>query len=114
MSSRETVRRACKVKIGFVEVDGERLYVRSLSGRGRHIYTQLFTQAKAANASVESHVVVALGLCDEQGQLIYRHDDDADLNEVLEFDGAVLDNLAVKVFELSGLTKEAQAEAEKK
>lgn len=58
--------------------------------------------------------VVALGLCEEDGALTYNVDNEKDIAEIGEVDGAVLQAIVLKLYEVSGLTKTAIEDAEKK
>lgn len=57
--------------------------------------------------------VVALGLCEADGTLTYNVDNDADVKEIDEIDGAVLQAIVFKLYSVSGLTAKAVEEASK-
>jgi hypothetical protein len=90
------------------EYEGKTYYVRSLSGSGRAKFLSLQTDDKAHMAKV-----VALGLCEEDGALTYNIDNESDIAEVLECDGATLQSIAFKLYAVSGLSSKALEEAEK-
>jgi hypothetical protein len=108
MSSRDALR-AFKPKVHKHEYEGQTFHVRSLSGAGRAKYLELCNEKDGPRMSK----VVALGLCDESGNLEFNVEQEKDVAEIESVDGAVLQSIVFKLYEVSGLTKKALDEAEK-
>lgn len=110
MSSRDSLR-AFKPKVHVFDHEGQTFHVRALSGAGRTKYLDL---CHTGDGTPSMAKVVALGLCESDGSLTYNVDNDKDIAEINEIDGAVLQAIVFKLYEVSGLTKKALEEAEKK
>lgn len=108
MTSREAVR-SFKPRVVRCVHEGQVFHVRGLSGTGRAQYLAI---AKAEDEFI-LHKVVALGLCEEDGSLVYNVDNKSDLEELMAIDGEALQAIALKVYEISGLTKKAVEDAPK-
>lgn len=111
MSTREILRRA-KPKVHPCDICSGTVHVRALSGAGRAAYLAL--AAKHEPGLPPSHEIVALALCEEDGILSYDYANPRDITELSEVDGDDLQKIVAKIFEVSGLTKEALETAEKK
>jgi hypothetical protein len=111
VSSRDSLR-SFRPKVHSFEHGGQTFYVRAFSGAGRARYLELCRGAGDAGPPMAK--VVALGLCEEDGALTYNVDKDTDIAEISEVDGAVLQAVVLKLYEVSGLTKTAIEDAEKK
>jgi len=110
MSSRDALR-SFRPKVHQHEYEGKSFHIRALSGAGRAKYLELV--AAAGDSSPSMAKVVALGLCEEDGVLTYNVDNEKDVAEINEVDGAVLQSIVFKLYEISGLTKKAIESAEK-
>jgi len=112
MSAREKARKAAAPKIDFVEWGGEKHFVRAMSGKLRSVYSEL-VQEKKDKGGVPVEVIAALGICEEDGTLAYDYEKPADIAELEAHDAGFLTAVALKLFELSGLTEKKVEEAEK-
>lgn len=110
MSTRDVIRKA-KPKIHECEISGGIVYVRALSSGGRSAYLAIVEKHKPASAP--THDIVALGLCEEDGTSSYDPSDEKGMAELRELDGVDAEKIALKIFEVSGLTKAAAESAEK-
>jgi hypothetical protein len=110
MSTRDVLRKS-KPKVAAVEISSGQVFVRALSGAGRSAYMDLVKSADPNAPAV--HRIAALGLCEEDGALVYRVDDEAAIKELGESDGDDLQKIALKLFEISGLASKSVEEAEK-
>lgn len=111
MSSRESLR-AFRPKVHQFEYEGQTFHVRAMSGAGRAKYLEL-CRASHDGSSPPMSKVVALGLCEPDGALAYNIDNDADIKEIDEIDGAVLQAIVFKLYEVSGLTAKSVEDASK-
>lgn len=110
MSSRDSLR-SFRPKVEKFDHDGKTFYVRALSGAGRARYVELCRGGGDAGPPMGK--VVALGLCEEDGALTYNVDNDKDIAEIGEVDGAVLQAIVIKIYQVSGLTSKAIEDATK-
>jgi hypothetical protein len=110
MSSRDSLR-SFRPKVEKFEHGGHTFHVRSLSGAGRARYLELCRVGGDAGPAMAK--VVALGLCEEDGALTYNVDNDKDISEIGEVDGAVLQAIVIKLYQVSGLTSKAIEDATK-
>jgi hypothetical protein len=73
--------------------------------------------ARFGAQNLPMHEIAALGLCDEDGKLCYDLTQEQDRTALSEdaktIDGEDWQKIATKVFEVSGMGKEAKEEAEK-
>jgi hypothetical protein len=100
-----------KPKVEAVVIDGETFHVRGMSSHARAVFLLATTQAITENASVPDHTVVALGLCNPDGSPAGTTEE---VHTALDpLDGAILNQLAKKIMELSGFGKKAVETAEK-
>lgn len=107
MSIRDNVK---KKKPAVVAVDD--VYVRALSGKGRERFMQMQAEAKD-QGGLSAAKVAALAICDANGTMVYDSEKPEDLAELAECDGAFLDKVSLKLFEVSGLSKKSQEDIEK-
>jgi hypothetical protein len=112
MSTLEVLRKA-KRKVHPCEISTGTVYVKSMGSVERAAYSARVTKGDMP----PMHEIAALGLCDEDGTICYdlskeesRRQLDADK---LDIDGDDWQKIALKIFEVSGLTKEAREESEK-
>lgn len=98
-----------KASVKQLEINGLTVYVRGLTGAERVQLQQMATAAQNGGEPVADYKIVALGLCDSDGVRLFD-----DPEQVAVLDGAVLAKLAQAIFEQSGLTETAVADAEKK
>lgn len=110
-SARERARRAVP-KVDFVEWNGEKHFVRALSGTDRAKYTALVQETKDSGG-VPLETIVAFGLCEEDGTLAYDRTKPEDLAELGDRDGGFLEAIALKLFDISGLSNKAVEDAGK-
>lgn len=114
MSTRDVLRKA-KPKFYPCEISGGTVHVRALSGAGRAAYIELVR--KYDPATPPTHEIAALGLCESDGTLTYDSDDEKEraklLAELSQVDGEDLQKISLKIFEVSGLTKDAAEDASK-
>lgn len=91
-----------------VEINGDKMFLISMNGARRAMYRDKLKDG------VGAEFVVALTLCDAEGKLEYDCNNEDHIKELKEVDGSVLDKIAMKAFEVSGLTDKASSDAEKK
>lgn len=111
MSTRDLLR-AAKPKVHPVAISIGTVHIRSLTGGGRAAYMDLV--AKYDPKPVPTHEIAILGLCHESGQHEFDLEKDEDVAEVAGMDGDDLQKIVLKLFEVSGLSKESAESAEKK
>lgn len=103
---------AAKAKVEPFEVGGGVVHLRGMTSVHRATFNQLLATAIAENSDVPDHVIVAWGVCDQDGKR-----PDAKPEEILAklevLDGQVLKRMATRILELSGYTKGAVEAAEK-
>lgn len=92
-----------------VDVDHARYYIRPLSGAGRVAYTKAVKEDWFGLG-----VVVLFGLCTEDGTLLGDPFNEADRTRIDQADGGILQQLANRILEESGLVEKAADKAEKK
>lgn len=114
MSVRDTIRKG-KLKTAQVQLsNGETVQVREFSGPVRAEYAE-YMEASKANGGIKPHVVAAMAICEPDGALAYDWKNADDVQEIADhLSAADLDAIGLKLFEISGLTKKAVDEAEKK
>jgi hypothetical protein len=112
MSTTREIIRAARPKVHQLETDHGALYVRGLTGAGRATYLGLVHEA--GDAGVPMHKTAALGLCESDGTLVFDITNEEDMTELSEMDGDLLERICLKLFDVSGLSRRAQDEAEKK
>jgi hypothetical protein len=114
VSSLEVLRKA-KRKVHACEISTGTVHVMSLSSPGRVAYMEMVT--KNGGKSPPMHEIAALGLVDEDGKLCYDLSAEADraalAQDAKDIEGDDWQKIAMKILEVSGLTKEAREEAEK-
>lgn len=114
MSVRDAIRKHGKPKIdSSLSLNGEKVYVRALSGAGRAQYMEMVRAAEDAKRDLTSDKVAALALCEKDGTLIYDLANDEDLAELKDLDGGFLAAVSLKLFEISGLSAKASEDAAK-
>jgi hypothetical protein len=109
MSTRDLIRKR-KPKVHKVTVDGDDFYVKAFSGATRAEY---LTIMKGNEGVPPFAKIVSLGLCESDGTLTYDVESEKDIAELSETDGKTLELIAMELFRVSGLTKEASEEAAK-
>ncbi len=113
MSVRDTIRKVKPTIVEYPLKDGSRVWLRALSGTGRAAYSAYVEKAKE-NGGLHSEVIAAMAIAEQDGTLAYDWEKQEDLDELLEhLDGQDIDSIGLKLFEISGLTKKADEEAEK-
>lgn len=112
MSVRDTIRLKAQPRIDYVDLDGEKVCVRALSGKGRAEYMQMVEKQKE-NGGVKVEVIAAMAICEPDGTLAYDPNNDADVAELASKDGGFLSKVALKLFDISGLTEKSIEEEEK-
>lgn len=112
MSTRDKLRAKAKPKIDYVDLDGERIPVRALSGMDRARYSARVSETKD-NGGLSVHEIAAFGLCEDDGSLSYDFQNPEDVAELQAFDGAFLERVSLKLFDLSGLTVKSDEDAAK-
>jgi hypothetical protein len=110
MSTRDAVRKA-RPKVHPCEISSGTVHVRALSSGGRSAYLALV--AKYQPGSPPTHDIAALGLCEDDGSQSYDPTSEKDMAELREMDGVDAESVALRIFEVSGLTKAAAEGAEK-
>ena len=111
MSTRDVLR-AAKPKIHKIDTEHGDLYVRGLTGAGRALYLGLVNDA--GNEGVPMHRTAALGLVEADGTPAYDIENEDHMRELAQVDGNLLQTICMKLFEVSGLSKKATEDAEKK
>jgi hypothetical protein len=93
---------------------GDPVYVKGMNGAARALFTQLGKDADG----LPMHVIAAIGLCEEDGTMLFDCSTDKGIAlaklELSEVDGIDLQTICLKLYEVSGLTSKAIEEAEKK
>lgn len=113
MSVRDTIRAAKPFVSEYTLKDGGKVWVRAFNGKGRANYIAYIEKAKA-NGGVKTEAVAAMGVCDENGTLVYDYQNQAHLDELSEYlDGRDLDGISIQLFQISGLSKDAVEDASK-
>jgi hypothetical protein len=114
MSVRDEIRKNKLVLAPVKLSTGQSVQVREFSGPLRAAYSDYMETSKA-NGGVQPQVVAAMAICEADGTLAYDWQKPEDLQEIADHIGAAdLDTISLKLFEISGLTKKAIDEAEKK
>ncbi len=103
---------APKEKVEPVTIGGKTLYVRGMDPLRRSMFWDYYGHSKAQNIPVPSYVVVALGLCDQDGGPT-KSSHETNLRILATRNGEEVEAAAGRVLELSGLKKGALEEAEK-
>lgn len=111
MSTRDLLRSA-KPKVHSIEISIGTVHVLSLTGGGRAAYLDLV--AKHEPKPAPTHEIAILGLCHENGQLEFDLSKEQDVADVALMDGEDLQKIVLKLFEVSGLSKQSAESAEKK
>lgn len=113
MSVRDTIRKARPAVVAHSLKDGSKIWVRAFTGPGRLQYSAYVEKAKE-NGGIHVEVVAAMGICEEDGTLVYDWQKSDDLLELTEhLDAGELDAIGLRLFEISGLTKQTEEEAAK-
>lgn len=113
MSVRDTIRKAKPTVSEYALTDGSKVWVRAFNGTGRANYIAYIEKAKG-NGGIHSEAVAAMALCDEDGTLAYDFQKQADLDELRDkLDAQDIDGIGLRLFEISGLAKNALEDAEK-
>jgi hypothetical protein len=114
MSVRELVKKS-RAKVHPVEISVGTVYVKSLTGEGRQRYHAI---AKENDGVAPLHTIAAIALCEQNGDPCFPMATDKDIAvadaELKDMDGLDLQTICLKLFEISGLAKDAKEEAEKK
>jgi len=114
MSVREILKRS-RAKVHPCEISTGTVHVKSMSGEARQQYADLVHKKPTG---IPLHLVAALGLCEEDGTMLYDCSTEkgaaiAEI-ELKEIDGADLQAIVLKLYEVSGLAGRSVKEAEKK
>lgn len=116
MTSRDVVERLRKRRLrSQVNTAEGVVHVRGLSGRERDEYYAWIrgTSDSGASLLLSDHRIVAMALCDEDGQPLFASADEA-LQAVTDWNNEDVLQVAKEVLRLSGLNRGATDEAEKK
>lgn len=111
MSVRETLKKH-KPRLVEVEWNGDKLWVKGMSGADRQDYRNRVTKAEA-NGGFKNEYAFALAVRDENGVRQYDPDNADDIAEISELDGDLIDRVVLAYLGASGLTKKAVEDAEK-
>ena len=103
---------AAKPKVVPVDVDGKAVFVRGMGPVHRASFNQMLAQALVENSNVPDHVIVAWGICNEDGSRPAGTPEEI-LASLEWLDGVILNRIAAKILELSGYTKMAVENAAK-
>ena len=109
----ELLKEARRPTVERITLGGKEFFVRDMAPTQRTVYVQLVIQAAAENAAVPPHVVVAQGICNEDGTGPTQEERNAIAEEMATLSGQELQEAARKVLDLSGLTRKSQDRAEK-
>ena len=114
MSVREALKKS-RAKIYPLDISSGRVFVKALNGISRQLYTDL---SRKSDGNLPLYTVAAIALCNEDGSSVFDVSTDKGVAlaniELQEVDGADLQDICMKLFQVSGLTKDAVSEAEKK
>lgn len=96
-----------------IKVDGvEKLfYVIGFNGERRARWREIVLRNEGKECLSE---VIALGVCNEEGALLFDVSNAEDIAKIAALDGKVQQDAAIKVYEVSGLTDKAEETAKKK
>lgn len=83
-----------------------RVWIRTLSGEERGKFRDAITKAQG-NGGITTEVILAMGLCEEDGVRIYDHTKEEDLAELRAMEGADSDFIAMRFLDASGLSEKA-------
>lgn len=106
-----------KPRLGEVHIDDDILHLRAWSGTVRASFIDA-NEEKGSDRTLGQQneylnaLVVVLSACDEEGNLIFSHDDIPQVQEVL--DAGTIQKIVTAAFEMNGLNAGAIDEAEKK
>lgn len=113
MSNRDLLKRS-RSKVYPVEISTGTVHIKSMNGAARHKYAQL----SKGDGSLAPHTIVALALCSEDGTMDFSMETEKDIAlanaELCEVDGADLQAICLKFFEVSGTASKSVDDAEKK
>lgn len=113
MSNRELLKKS-RSKVYPVEISTGTVYIKSMNGTTRHKYATLAKEG----GSLAPHTIAAMALCNESGVMDFPMESEKDIAlanaELCECDGADLQAICLKFFEVSGTAKNSVDEAEKK
>lgn len=110
---RDNIFSAIDVKTRKVEVEewGVTLYVRTMSGHNRASFNQMASQLEKQNRSADADTwLVILTACDENGNLVFTHEDFEKLNQKSY---AAITKVAREALVVNGLLPDAISEAKK-
>lgn len=114
MSVRDVLKKS-RPKVHVVEISSGPVYVKAMSGEARQLFMDM---NKAVEGMAAMHSIAALGLCEEDGTMLYDCTNERGLavanTELKEMDGGDLGKIVSRLYEVSGLTKSAEEQAEKK
>lgn len=87
-----------KAAVRTVSVAGVSLTIRGLTGADRVHFNQAIEESKKTGAPVPDFLVAYWGLCDSEGARLFDKPED-----LADFDGGVLQTVALEVLKASGL-----------
>lgn len=105
----ETLIKVAPLKVEEVDIGGAKVFIRSLNGACRSRYVSL-VNAKLEKGYIDYAAIVSLGLCDASGKLCGDWRDEQYVRKLDEIDGAVLEELCIKIARISGLSASEEAE----
>lgn len=110
MSIRDTLKKLAAPKIiECGEVDGDKVYLKAMSGEIRAQYVALCQDRK--DSVVSPSQVCSFGLCDADGNIEFTLETASELNKL---DGKFLQDTAMKLLDISGLLPKGDEDAKKK
>lgn len=99
-----------EVLVESLEFRGKTYFVRELTGKGRAAVRKLLTSQESDEREA---MLVALGLCDANGDLKYDASKPEDIAKLVDSSGGFLGAVVEKLFAVSGLAVKADEQAEK-
>lgn len=101
----------CECEITQVEYKpGKFVHIRALDSKGRAKYWELVKAGRA----MEMHAIAALGICKSATDATPVYVTEAQIDVLAKRDGKVLQKIAIRLLEVSGLAETSVEDAEKK
>lgn len=110
--SKAALSKVGKPKVVPVEIDGETVYVKSMTGAQRKQFMLVANEEREKGGNIGDAEVAAFGLCEQDGAPSFASYEEA-VAFLSDLDGGVLSKIAVGVLQASGLSGEPEEEEKK-
>jgi hypothetical protein len=114
MSIRDTLKKS-RAKVHEMAISTGTVYVRSFNGAQRQLWIDV---SKSLDHNIPLHTVAALGLCEQDGSMLFDCSTEKGRMlanvELQEVDAEDLQAICLKLMSVSGVSRDAVGEAEKK